>query len=648
MSSVRYSTFACLAVCLAAPLSAVSSGAEPAAAGAAPSGAAKPAVFRDENMITHGPILGRLSSSGVGIWARTLRPGPFTVLYGTAPDQLDQVATPVVTSLDHDNTGWIHLTGLQSNTKYWYELKNPESPGRTGRKGSFKTLPDSAAMQDPRHNPRGLFNFSFEFACCNNQNPRHSIGPEMPAFTTMLREIADDIHFAILDGDWMYEVRRSFTPEQWAAQQGIDAAQLPEVLQIAPTLAGVWENYKFWLDQGEPLAKWHRVVPSFFTYDDHELLNDIWGTGTPGLRDRRAVFRDIGLRAWYDYIGWANPVPGDSEIQFGRGRFTAGSDILVDDSADFTQLKLADHNNLHVHWGTPTAGVNDNALDELNDGVPNAAVYRIEEVLDAHRLRIFPAAKADGVNSYSIGKRSYCKIRVSNCDIFLLDTRGQREMHDVNDPWKDVSILGREQFRWLMNELKSSDADFFFLVSSVNFSIPHVGGEAIRAGGVNKDEAWTVFLKEREQLIDTLDSLPQPAFVLTGDLHNSFAVQITDNVFEFAAGPHNSNNHFASEEGNRPANGRFQYGPRPVDILWSTHFVQDENDRASLLHPTYCVVQVNNVYNNAKVYGQPADNTPPRWIAFPRPQVIFSYFDGRTGKLRYSFSIRAAEQPPTP
>jgi phosphodiesterase/alkaline phosphatase D-like protein len=597
--------------------------------------------FVDENMITHGPILGRLSSSGVGVWARTLRPGPFTVLYGTAPDQLDQTAGPVVTTLEHDNTGWVHITGLKPDTRYWYELKNPDSTGRTGRGGFFRTLPDPESVRDPELNPRGLFNFSFEFACGNNQNPRHSLGPALPTFTTMLREIVDEVHFAILNGDWLYEVRRDYTPQQWAAHHNVPAAQMPRVLDIAPTLAGVWENYKFFLDQGEPLAHWHRQVPSFFTYDDHECLNDIWGAGTPGLRDRRAVFRDIGVQAWYDYLGWANPTPFTSPIHFGRGTFTAGSDVLVDEQADFTQLRLADHNNLHVHWGTPTAGVNDNALDDRDDGVPNAGVYRIEEVLGPHRLRIWPAAKADGQASYSIGRRSYFHMRVGNCDFFVLDTRGQREMHDTRNPFKKVSMLGPEQRDWLLEGIRRSDADFIFVVSSVNFMVPHVGGGAIR--GDNKDDAWTVFFDERERLIEAFDALPQPVFVLTGDLHNSFAIQITDNVYEFASGPHNSNNHWVRDEGDRPPNGKFQYGPREVDILWSTYFRADI-DRTQLLHPSYCVVQVNNVFNNPLVYGQPSGNTPPRWVAFPRPQVIFRYYDGRTGRLRFAHAIRAAER----
>jgi phosphodiesterase/alkaline phosphatase D-like protein len=600
----------------------------------------RPADFVDENMITHGPILGRLSHDGVGVWARTLRTGKFSVLYGTDPERLDQIAGPVETRLDHDNTAWIHITGLKADTKYFYELKNPDSTGRTGRGGSFRTLPDGRQFRDPELNPRGLFNFSFEYACGNNQNPRHSVGPALPTFDTMLREIKDEIHFAILNGDWLYEVRREYTPEQWAGQVGIAADAVPEVLKIAPTLAGVWENYKFFLDQGPNLRAWHANVPSFFTYDDHECLNDIWGAGTPGLRDRRAVFRDIGVRAWYDYLGWSNPTEFTAPIHFGRGIMRAEKEVLVDRSADFTKLKGRDHNNLHVHWGTPTAGVNDNALDDVDDGVPNAGVYAVREVLGPHEIAVSPAPKFDGEASYSIGRNSWYRLTVANCDFFVLDTRGQREMHDTQNPFKEVSMLGRAQRKWLVDGVQNSTADFVFVVSSVNFMVPHVGGGAIRSG--NKDDAWTVFFHEREMLIDVFDSLRQPVFVLTGDLHNSFAIQITDNVYEFASGPHNSNNHWASDEGDRPANGKFEYGPRACDILWSTYYRSDV-PRTQLLHPNYCVVQVNNVFNNPTTFGQADKPDEERWVAFPRPQVVFRYYDGRTGRLKFAHSVLAAE-----
>ncbi len=319
-------------------------------------------------------------------------------------------------------------------------------------------------------------------------------------------------------------------------------------------------------------------------------------------------------------------------VYFGRAQLEAGSDILHDVDADFTAIDLQHVNNLHVHWGTDTAGVNLKVLDD-QAGDPNAGVYEIVEVIDKNRLRIQPAARSFGSASYSIGRNSYYRLRVSNCDFFILDTRSQREMHDTRDPYKEgLSMLGRKQREWLMEGMQQSDADFLFVVSSVNFMVPHIGGANVRTN--NKDDAWTVFFDEREKLIDFWDGLGKPVFVLTGDLHNSFVIKITDSVWEFASGPHNSNNHRASDEGDRPPNGPFQYGPREVDIRWSTYFRSD-TPRPALQQPSYCVAQINNVFNNPKSVDQ------ERWVAFPKPQVIFQYFDGRTGDLLYAESIVA-------
>ncbi|MDP7302532.1 MAG: alkaline phosphatase D family protein, partial [Pirellulaceae bacterium] len=304
--------------------------------------------------ITTGPILGRLSAHGIGVWARMSRESSFQVRYGLSQDAMDQITDPVPTRLDHDNTGWVHIKNLKARTEYFYELVIPGSTVRTGRGGSFRTLPNGRDYVDKDLNPKGLFNFSFEFACGNNQNLGHSIGPALPTFRTMLDRIADDIDFAILNGDWLYESQREFKPSQWLAQVDCPAVESPKVVRVAPTIVGVWENYKHYFRQADNLSRWHREVPSFFLSDDHEILNDIWGAGTPGLRDRRAVFRDIGIRAWYDYLGWSNPTTFKQPVHFGRAKLTSGSDVLVDTEADFTKLDLAQHNNLHVHWGTRT------------------------------------------------------------------------------------------------------------------------------------------------------------------------------------------------------------------------------------------------------------------------------------------------------
>ena len=571
--------------------------------------------------ITHGPILGRLAEDGIGVWARTRRPGSFRVRYGLSPESLDQVSAPATTSLSSDNTGWVQLTGLDPGTRYHYRM---EAGGETPPTASFRTLPTAAAFVDAEHNPHGLFNFSFEFACGNKQS-----GPDFdqPAFRTMLRQLDHRAHFSIQNGDWLYEELRDYAVGDWTRQTG--AGELPRRVELAPTIAGAWQNYKLYLERGRDMAAWHREVPGFFVFDDHEILGDVNGAGTVGLRSRRAAFRDIGVQAWYDYLGWANPVEHDQPIHFGRARLEEGSPILTDEAGGLGKIDLANAATLTVHWGEPDAGVNLKELDEKG-GDPNAGVYAVEEVLDDGGLRIRPRARATGVASYSIGRLNFWSKSVSNAEFFVLDTRSHRQIHDKADPFKaGVSLLGDRQKEWLVEGMRASEADFLFVVSSVNLMIPHVGPGM---GGPNKDEAWTAVAAERNEMIRFWDSLRQPVFVLTGDLHNSFSIQVTDNVWEFASGPHSSGNHPLLSEAGRPPNGPFKSRGMDSDIRWSTFFLDDTGQRR---RPVYCVVSVNNVFEN------PTGDGRDRWVAYPRPQAIFQFHDGLTGDLLYAESIVA-------
>ena len=580
--------------------------------------------------VTHGPLLGRPGPDTMSLWVRTERPGAVKVFYGIQKETLNREASIQTTSLEHDYTGIITLNGLEANTRYYYRIADHQLSG------SFRTLPKASDFMNPEGNPDGLFNFKFEFACGNNQNGGgNSAGPTVPVFDTLNQQVRDEVHFAILNGDWLYEQRRDYSPQSWLHQVGLDSMkEAPHVVQKAPSIVGVWENYKVFLERGKNLSEWHRHIPSFYTADDHELLNDIYGAGETGYVNRRAVFRDIGTQAWFDYLAWANPVKHDQPAWFGTGELQAKSDILEDPKADFTKLDFKQLANLHVHWGTTTAGVPESGLD-AQPGNPNAAVYEIVEVLSPTRLRIKPAAKAEGKADYSIGRRCYGKFTVSNCDFFLLDTRSHRSLHNVENPGNPkATMLGKQQLNWLKNEIKKSKADFLFIVSSVNFMVPHVGsgGGSDKQATIKKDDAWTVFLKEREELIEFWDGLDKGVFVLTGDLHNSFAIKITDNVYEFASGPHNSINHAPmKDEGGRPSNGKFKYGPRACDIRWSSYAMEDI-PRAHRTFPHYCVVQINNVFNN------PVKRGGERWFAFPHPQVIFQFHDALTGDLRYSES----------
>ena len=152
---------------------------------------------------------------------------------------------------------------------------------------------------------------------------------------------------------------------------------------------------------------------------------------------------------------------------------TAGSDVLVDESADFTKLDLDQTTTTCTSTGTRrTAGVNDNELDDIDDGDLNSQVYRIEEgARPEPASKCWPAAKEGRRrSSYSIGKRSYFKhVDLANCDFFVCDTRGQRQMHDTREPVQadDISMLGQGAAGMVAGwDQEFSEADFIFVVSS--------------------------------------------------------------------------------------------------------------------------------------------------------------------------------------
>ena len=148
--------------------------------------------------------------------------------------------------------------------------------------------------------------------------------------------------------------------------------------------------------------------------------------------------------------------------------------------------------NLHVHWGTPEAGVNDMQYDN-DEGNKNSYVYDIVEVVDQTHVA---AAHAGQGRRRSRAIRSAAAATASsacaNCEFFLLDTRGDRDMHDVRQRDKPgVSMLGKPQREWLLKSMRESDADFFFVISTVPFMIPHSGAGGFEADAANKEEAWT-------------------------------------------------------------------------------------------------------------------------------------------------------------
>lgn len=600
--------------------------------------------------ITFGPQLGNVTSNSIRVWARTKQPSSFSVIYSTKEDlSLALTSKTVQTAWVNDISGWVELTGLRSNTKYYYALVIDGKVVDTkvnGNINSFLTLPNKADYVDAQLNPKGLFNFSFEVGTGNSQNHGKT---KLPAtYTTMLNNLKDKIYFQIQNGDWLYEDNRDFTKEQWVQANNVE--NVPAITDLAVGLTGVWENYKTYLGRSKPLSNFYREIPLFVTLDDHEILNDVIGSGQKGFRfDARgkgfqenlgnwtvdenvksAVFRDPALKAWDDYVGWSNPNIGlHNGSHFGIAKLKKGSDILIDNKTDFTKLNLKNSTNLHVLWG-----------------YGNTGVYEIVEVLGANKVRISPAAEITEDAKYSIGTNRNSNFTVGNTDFFLLDTRSNRTLHDKRNP-KDstTSMLGQKEEDWLFEGLKNSKADIIFVVSSVNFAVPHDNGAWYGQGSasVGKDDGWTAQLPERERLIKLVEKLGKPVFILSGDLHKSFVARITPGFYDIGSGPHTSGNHRLVDAGGSPASGYYQSGDRLVNILWTSNQYRNDSKRNTDFKgwPIYTVIKVNNAYNIPNADGS------DRWIAYPEPQVIIEFHDGNTGELSFAYSVSTSDAKAT-
>ncbi|MDX9880466.1 MAG: alkaline phosphatase D family protein [Prolixibacteraceae bacterium] len=569
------------------------------------------------SQVTHGPILGKPSDKSMGIWVRTALPGSVTVNYGLYSDSMTETIV-FETKIEKDCSGWACFNNLSPNTVYYYRIRTSGSAKEIQR--TFKTLPSGKDYYNEAYNKGGLFNFSFHLGHCSNQKMHDFSKGDISTFQIMNNQWKEKVNFGILNGDFIYEDARDTPVDVWQYSVGLKSNEIPDIVSVAPSVVGVWQNYKNYLDRSENLSKWHSYVPTFFTMDDHEVLGDFYGSGEIGRKDKKALFRDIGTQAWLDYIGWGNPYITNQNITFGKCQLKKGTSFLKDENVDFTKINLNETSNLHIHWG------------DSKEGAQNAGVYEINEVIDKNTLRISPSPIATENCSYSIGRQLYGKFSLGNCDFYFLDTKSNRPMHDTKNPSKSgLSMLGKIQYNWLLEEMKNSKADFHFVISTVSFMIPHTGTHG-KIGVPDKDDSWTAFLWEREKLLNFFDGLGKKVFILTGDVHNSYSIKITDNVWEFMGGPLSSRNHLSSHLDNIPPTGDVNLNGRPFNIRWSSYFLPDIPSK-KLHFPIFCIVQINNVFNNPIV-----DNTD-RWVKYPNPQVVFQFYSGITGELLYAESV---------
>ena len=572
--------------------------------------------------ITHGPVLGRVTEDSVTVWVRAREAMEFTVAVSESVpfDGAREVAGRTVA--DRDLTGWVTLDGLKANTRYFYAVKlrgeivdiraSVEDPWP-----SFRTLPDAGSFAH-EYNPAGRFNFSFSIGSCQRQrSPENTYGiyANPPVFDTLWKRHRERLSFHIINGDYTYE-------------ETLDGAK-----------AGLENNYKLYLERGRSLNRFLRHVPMFTMFNDHEMTDNIDGAGEVGLGDGNYLVRDPAMAVWEYYANWANDIaPHHAPVRFGEAELKQGENILHDPAANFSTLSVDQISTLHVgHW---YKGVKRPSRKER--GNFNAGVYRVEEIIDAQRLRVSPAFKSTARSPYSIGTHRYFDRVIGNCHFFFLDTRSERtrfrgpdHAHD-----KDASVLGPVQKRWFLETARNSKADFLFVVSGDPWVIYHSAFHVRGTDTKTKGDGYCGYVHEREELLNALDGILKPVLILSGDVHHPFAAQITDNVWEFLCSPMNSAGHPLGTAGLPPLGGWFDSQGRKVKIKWcggnpdNVHYLRQR-------HSVYTIVNVNNIVRHGLNEGPGY-----QYLAFDEPQVVVRFHDGYTGELLYAEGVSTIDAKP--
>ena len=240
--------------------------------------------------VTHGVVAGDVTTDSAVIWARADRASTMHVLVRSG-GRGDGFYRMEVTA-EHDFTGKVRVTGLQSDQEYRYfvwftgaqELAAVQPVAASGR---FRTAPR-------RSSPEAItFAFGGDVA---GQNVCRDVVDGFPIFET-IRNLGP--HFFIGLGDMIY------ADTGCAATSGVGNAQVPGP-GPSITLQDFWAHWKY----NRADAASQRLlsqVAYYALWDDHEVTNDfgpLHDTRTVAPNPPTPHLMPLGLHAMLDY----NPI----------------------------------------------------------------------------------------------------------------------------------------------------------------------------------------------------------------------------------------------------------------------------------------------------------------------------------------------------
>jgi len=385
------------------------------------------------------------------------------------------------------------------------------------------------------------------------------------------------VRLAVWCGDNVFPVPRSVYPAVWQARQrNLDLmVHLGDFVYEQAYRRRVEVSrldYLTIVDPSSPGGRRARHTPLVAVLDDHEMFNDVTGTGEiyrfnnpparlpQGVRGRdlpwQIASRDVGWAAWEEFLGWGTPCLPHlkrSPIVLGEGVIAAGQ-IRIEDQETVQLLQTVDPrfaSRLTI-WpqGDPV---------DASEIRPVSAGNYVFQGIDAvnHLVHIEPSAPGNDRVRFSVSRARYGSLRQGSAELLLLDTRTNRTLWDRDPQAEDASVLGPLQLEWLLTRIAESDAEVLLLASSITWKFHN-------SFTLTKRDSWTGYAFERDRILDACRQTEKTVILLSGDLHNAAVRRLDERIWEVLSGAWSNNGFRPLQDSTEAIPGLPNNG-----ILWS-------------------------------------------------------------------------------
>lgn len=397
-------------------------------------------------------------------------------------EEFQQVVAQGTSDVDDstDHTLRVKVTDLEPSTRYFYRFRSQAVTSETGR---TKTAPN--ADDDVPVRLAVVYGQSY-------------VGRYFNSWQTLLEQ-EDEIDFILFLGDYVYEAdiiegaQDPTADRSFQFPDGLPLGGTPEDGTVAYTLADYRLLYKTWRSDVQ-LRRVHQMYPFITVWDDHEFANDCWqdyannfdgAAGSEQDRERR----EAATRAWYEYI----PIDVDYRPEAG----------FPDDIRIYRTFRFGRHMELFL---------------------TDQRYYRDDHVI--------PEGPADP----EVGK-------VQENSILGSRILAIKEPFDLREADAAPTMLGEEQFDWLVDQVTSSQATWKILGSQTIFAqmaLDLTGNDTVPAPFQQrfyfKLDQWDGYRSERARLLSSLSDV-ENFVILTGDIHASYTSDLHVDFDEPGAQP---------------------------------------------------------------------------------------------------------------